>query len=848
MPMKIEPHEAWGKTDRAGNWHALAAHSLDVAAVMYRLLLLPVIRARAECAAGRSLEPVDIARIAALVFLHDVGKLHCGFQAKARPDLPPWTGGPVSHAAAGLGLVSIGICRQDHPLHPLLVRMREWGPALEELIPAIFAHHGKPVSATMTRGDLWKVISGYDWRKPAGELSEMLRAAFPAAFEAGPALPEAPAFVHFIAGLTALADWIGSDQQFFPFEMAPDDGYCERALRQAEKALTGIGLDTSHLVPTGTGFDAVSPHPAPNPAQARIGSADPSNPLVILEAETGSGKTEAALWRFARLFDAGEVSGLYFAVPTRAAARQLHRRVDAALRRLFGPAAPPAILAIPGLRVAGDAVGQRLPGFETRWDDVPGPVPARWAAEHATRYLAATVAVGTVDQALLAALQVKHAHLRGAALARSLLVVDEVHASDVYMTTIASALLKAHLAVGGHALLMSATLGSTARTAYQGTPPPSLGTALNVPYPAVWSGPDPTPAAGAGREKSVIVETRTSMAGELLAEEAIDAARRGARVLVIRNTVTAARHAFEAVRAAGHDDLLLTVAGAPALHHSRFAPEDRSLLDEKVEEVLKPDPNRSPEGVIVIGTQTLEQSLDIDADFLMTDLCPVDVLLQRLGRLHRHILPRPAGFELPRAVLLTPEGGLDRLTKPAFENGLGGWESSEGLQGIYTDLLALELTRRLARKSPWRIPAMNRELVEAATHPEAQAALLAEKGAVWADYDRRIVGKWAADRTVAGLGLLERHRPFPEKFLDFEQLRTRLGEQGPIVSLAPGTPGPFGVAVTSLTLPARWLPGGLSASEPIITPTSEGLVIEVDGRRFTYTRKGIDRLVKENAG
>src|SRR5690606_27729428 len=109
-----------------------------------------------------------------------------------------------------------------------------------------------------------------------------------------------------------------------------------------------------------------------------------------------------------------------------------------------------------------------------------------------------------------------------------------------------------------------------------------------------------------------------------------------------------------------------------------------------VEEVLKPDPNRSPEGVIVIGTQTLEQSLDIDADFLMTDLCPVDVLLQRLGRLHRHILPRPAGFELPRAVLLTPEGGLDRLTKPAFENGLGGWESSEGLQGIYTDLLALE--------------------------------------------------------------------------------------------------------------------------------------------------------------
>lgn len=846
--MKIEPHDAWGKTDRAGGWHALAAHSLDVAAVMYRLLLLPVIQARAERAAGRPLEPGDIARIAALVFLHDVGKLHPGFQAKARPDLPRWPGGPVSHASAGLGLVSIGVGRPDHPLHPILARIGEWGPALEEIIPATFAHHGKPVSATMTRTDQWKPVSGYDWRKPANELSETLLTVFPSAFETGPLLPEAPAFVHFIAGLTALADWIGSDQQFFPFEMAPDDGYHERALQQAGKALKGIGLDTASLVPTGIAFDAVSPHPNPNPAQVKIGEANPSHPLVILEAETGSGKTEAALWRFARLFDAGAVSGLYFAVPTRAAARQLHRRVDAALRRLFGPAAPPAILAIPGLRVAGDAVGQRLPGFETRWEDVPGPVPARWAAEHATRYLAATVAVGTVDQALLAALQVKHAHLRGTALARSLLVVDEVHASDVYMTTIVSALLKAHLAVGGHALLMSATLGSTARAAYQRTPPPDLRTALDVPYPAVWTGPDPTPAAGAGQEKSVTLETRGSMAAELLADEAIDAARQGARVLVIRNTVAAAREAFEAVRAAGHDDLLLTVAGAPALHHSRFAPEDRALLDEEVELVLKPDPGRVPKGVIVIGTQTLEQSLDIDADFLISDLCPVDVLLQRLGRLHRHVLPRPSGFELPRAILLTPEGGLDRLTKPAFENGLGGWETAGGLQGIYTDLLGLELTRRLATRTPWRIPAMNRELVEAATHPEAQAALIAEKGAAWADYDRRIVGKRTADRTVASLGLLERHRPFPERFLDFDQLRTRLGEQGPIVPLAPGTLGPFGAVVSSLTLPARWLPGDLPASEPVVTPLDEGFSFAVGERMFTYTRKGIDRVPAGPAG
>jgi CRISPR-associated endonuclease/helicase Cas3 len=193
----------------------------------------------------------------------------------------------------------------------------------------------------MTRNDQWQSVAKYDWRRPAADLSEMLLAAFCDAFGSGPALPGVPAFVHLTAGLTALADWIGSDRQFFPFEAKVNSDYVERAQRQAKSALSSIGLDTSHLRPRSTAFAAISPHPMPNPAQAEIAAVDPAHPLVILEAETGSGKTEAALWRFARLFDAGVTSGLYFAVPTRAAARQLYRRVDAALQRLFGAAAPP---------------------------------------------------------------------------------------------------------------------------------------------------------------------------------------------------------------------------------------------------------------------------------------------------------------------------------------------------------------------------------------------------------------------------------------------------------------------------------------------------------------------------
>ena len=148
----------------------------------------------------------------------------------------------------------------------------------------------------------------------------------------------------------------------------------------------------------------------------------------------------------------------------------------------------------------------------------------------------------------------------------------------------------------------------------------------------------------------------------------------------------------------------MQVAGGPALHHGRFAVEDRALLDQEVERALTNNPSRERQGCIVIGTQTLEQSLDIDADLLISDLCPMDVLLQRIGRLHRHDLSRPEGFKDACALVLMPEGGLDRLTAPNFENGLGGWKAEGGFNGIYRDLAGLELTRRSSGIPPSGIP------------------------------------------------------------------------------------------------------------------------------------------------
>lgn len=414
-------------------------------------------------------------------------------------------------------------------------------------------------------------------------------------------------------------------------------------------------------------FATLTGFPRPVPAQAVAGAVAPEDHLVILESETGSGKTEAALWRFTRLFAAGKVSGLYFAVPTRAAARQLHGRVVEAMLRTFSEDGPEPVLAIPGMLRAGECEGQRLPDWEVRWDDDGDAAPRRWAAEHATRFLAATVAVGTVDQAMLAGLKVKHAHMRGSAVARSLMVVDEVHASDSYMTEVLTRLLDGHLAVGGYAMLMSATLGARARTRWTGEALTDFAEALGTPYPAVWvkGEPEPRAVAGTGRSKTVHLESVETIEPAETARRAIAEAKRGARILVIRNTVRKAVETWRAALDAGAESLLVCAAGHAALHHGRFAGEDRALLDRAVEMALRPDRSREPQGCIVIGTQTLEQSLDVDADLLITDLCPMDVLLQRIGRLHRHdICRRPEGFEAARAVVLLPNGGLACPTRP----------------------------------------------------------------------------------------------------------------------------------------------------------------------------------------
>jgi CRISPR-associated endonuclease/helicase Cas3 len=551
---------------------------------------------------------------------------------------------------------------------------------------------------------------------------------------------------------------------------------------------------------------------------------------------------------------------MYFALPTRTAATQIQHRVFEAVARAFpnSRARPPVVLAVPGYIAADDRTACRLPGFEVLWNDDPEERYRfrGWAAEHPKRYLVGPVVVGTIDQVLLSTLMVSHAHLRATALLRHLLVVDEVHASDAYMTALLQEVLGYHVGAGGHALLMSATLGSSARerllsvgSGPQQPVPESLAAACATPYPLVThcaTGRDSVRIAVEGTSASKDVHRRllpSIESPEEIAREALDAAVRGARVLVLRNTVgdcVATQQALEVLaRAEGQQDLLFRCEGVSAPHHARFAKEDREVLDAALEARFgKAAPAN---GCVVAATQTVQQSLDLDADLLITDLCPMDVLLQRIGRLHRHERTRLPGFQEPVVVVLTPS---DRDLSAHIQKD-GRARGARGLGTVYDDLRILEATwRALSTRERLSIPQMNRELVEETTHPEALQTIVTELGGPWLAHATRLLGSLFADRRAADLNIIDREQPFGE--LEFpsreleRRIQTRLGEGDRLVDFDPPLVGPFGHPVRRLSVPAYLARGVPSDAQPTELTLSDGAVGFAFGpRRFVYDRLGL---------
>ena len=862
------PDQFWAKlkyknddrsTGEVAAWHPLLAHSADVAAVTKALLTRTILDDRlARLIGWEMLTDVHIARLGVFAALHDAGKVNQGFQNIAFGAQPT-----ADHVRS-----MVGVLNAPEPmrwLEPLpLAAMMEWfgesdpERALIRFLLATWGHHGKPVSdhGCSFEKRLWAPTEARDPVAGLQHIADHVHRWFPDAFERqARSFPADPALQHAFNGILTLADWIGSDTRFFGY--APEENVMVRARDRAAEAIDALFLDagaTRSALNGPVGFSPILGEWDPYPIQSAVRSLPihENGSLAILESDTGSGKTEAAIACFMRLFQKGLVDGMYFAVPTRSAATQLHGRVTRAVARIFPDIAqrPPVVQAVPGYVKADDSEGTRLPGFEVRWDE---DIEHRgWAAETSKRYLAAPIAVGTIDQVLLSALQASHAHMRAAALLRHFIVIDEVHASDVYMTAITDRVLDQHLAAGGHALLMSATLGASARvhlaTGGQGEVP-SLESAVDTAYPLVThvdsnrQSPESTYAASSGSQKTVASSLHpTANDPNAIATRAIEAARNGARVLVIRNLVDDCRAVQHELEAAATDDtdLLFGIQGTPAPHHSRFAPDDRKALDTRIEQVFGAGERPTDRGCVVVATQTVEQSLDIDADLLVTDLCPMDVLLQRIGRLHRHSRSRPAGYKRARCWVLTP---AERDLTPAITNEGKGWQGPHGLGTVYRDLRMIEAAWRVLEDGgPWQIPHDNRRLVEEATHPEVLRAIVEAGSDRWIAHQKDIMGQDYADRVMHDLASIDRSKPFGEELFgaDIDQIKTRLGQDDYRVLLPESVPGPFGAPINELSISAWQLdepPETEEASD--VTPFNGGFQFVFCGHMFRYDRFGL---------
>jgi CRISPR-associated endonuclease/helicase Cas3 len=437
-----------------------------------------------------------------------------------------------------------------------------------------------------------------------------------------------------LAGLTTLADWIGSRQEWFPYAPATDVAepaayFWGLALPRAAAALAAVGLAGSAPAPFG-GLRRLFPSVRRlTPVQHWAETVPlPDGPaLAIIEDLTGSGKTEAAVTLAHRLMTSGRAEGIYLALPTMATANAMFGRLADAYRALFAADARPSLALAHGRAdldarfTASITPDPRVPNSSHNPDPADEAAEAHcaaWLAADRRRALLAQVGVGTLDQALLAILPVWHAMLRLQGITRKVLIVDEAHAFDPYMREELATLLRFHAALGGSAVLLSATLPHRLRNrlvdAFRSGLGAGPGGLESQAYPlATMVGyecaveTECAPREGLPRRVTV---TRLPDASEAV-ERIAAAERAGAAVVWVRNTVDDALAGVAALRQRGLD---------PLVFHARFAMQDRLKIEAEVLWRFGRTSDAAARRCVLVATQVVEQSLDIDFDLMVTDL------------------------------------------------------------------------------------------------------------------------------------------------------------------------------------------------------------------------------------
>lgn len=669
----------WAKSgqDRASSWHPLPLHLLDVAACADALLAREPATTRARLAAALGLDWADARPwLLLLIACHDLGKACPGFQCKWK-NLSGLDNGISPDTQINHAFVS------QIELFGLLTE-REWPEDLASLAAdAVGCHHGeraKPTTLTDLEGNR-RALGKSEWRDARRAIFEALLHVFAPDKPPTKTTLSGPDFM-LLAGLTSFADWVGSNETWFPFG-APDD--CEdlkawfdkRRHQNAEHALDAMGWEVRlPLSPSPKTFSEVfglSPRPLQQAIAGALGEVQ-QPALFLVEAPMGEGKTEAALFAHLELQRRFSHRGLYIALPTKATGNAMFGRTLTFLRSQHCERTLDLQLLHGGALLNDDYQNLKPGGIHD--PQAGGDVRAGEWFTHKKRALLSEYGVGTIDQALLTILPVRHQFVRLWGLANRVIVFDEIHAYDAYTGTLLLHLLRWLLALGSSVLLLSATLPPEIRrklaelTNAQAPAQEADYPRLSVYEPGQGVRQYAFKADPARRLKIAIRPIRAELS---TMRESLDThLTHGGYALALVNTVQRAQDLYR-LYAEGEP---LLVAGQPVgkrladgteiyLFHARFPADRRQQREDAVLKIFGPPNPQAPAErtgrKILIATQVAEQSLDLDFDLIASDLAPIDLLLQRAGRLWRHARPtRP--LSVPTLIV----AGLEEDLPPSF--------------------------------------------------------------------------------------------------------------------------------------------------------------------------------------
>ncbi|TAM09439.1 MAG: CRISPR-associated helicase Cas3' [Nevskiaceae bacterium] len=822
----------WAKSQRdddgAERWHPLVLHLLDVAACADAILAREPASTRKRFAEilGLSWE-ASRPWLLLLIACHDLGKGCPGFQCKWE-NLSGLDAGPAPDTRINHAFVS------QIELRDFLIELK-WPEETAELVAdAVGCHHGERASPTKldhlssNRRALGKV----EWQRARHELfNALVEVLKPEDVPTKPTL-SGPDFM-LLAGLTSFADWIGSNEAFFLFG-TPDNcndpaaWFQTRRAINAENALTQIGWSPRlPLSDKPRAFDAVFPFP-PRPLQQAMAEALTTidrPAIVLVEAPMGEGKTEAALYAHLELQRTLGHRGLYVALPTKATGNAMFHRVLNFLQAQRGDRKLDLQLLHGGTLLNEEFQKLRLSGI---YDPAKGgAVRAGEWFTHKKRALLSEYGVGTIDQALLTILPVRHQFVRLWGLANRVVVFDEIHAYDAYTGTLLLHLMQWLLAMGSSVVLLSATLPSQTRRQLSGlvkqkppepeTPYPRLTvyqpgkTIRSIPFNA-----DP---------KRRLTLRVLPVAADLAAIKAALASQlvEGGYALALTNTVQRAQDLYRDYGAGQR----LTVEDQPIgkrlpdgteiyLFHARFPADARQHREDAVLEIFGPPSpaSHTPRTgrKILIATQVAEQSLDLDFDLIATDLAPIDLLLQRAGRMWRH-----ARGARPVAEPILIVAGLAEDPPPSFGKPL--WWGAVYREDVLLrtrSLLRGKLTLQLPDEIDTLVASVYEESVEVEAPLEARLdhAMLDALGKECAhvgEAHQAIIGlpDDASWKTGARFTLYDDDEPGVHSSL---KVRTRLGEDSVVVVPLYEADG-FDPAVTPSFLQAKaWFLRAMSLS------------------------------------